>query len=271
MLRKTVLLLVLPLAFVGCDLLDGGIDSIDQEQLEPLEGGINFSVREFHPGYQENVAPEIFLFAATEKIFPCFNYYLHSEIVTLGNTILVAIQGAKKPDICLTALGPARMQEPLELSPGVYHLVWKYRDATDVYQLEITDTSIVVSGDSGSFTRPEFHTFWRYPPNSFALVCGTTPEFPTIRDEFVDTLLSVVSLREFQFPRGGVIPYPTRSSGHYIDLPARYFYYDTEADYDRAGEVLRDFSRRRIRPGSGVSIYLVNWKNRWFRSWHPGG
>jgi len=64
-----------------------------------------------------------------------------------------------------------------------------------------------------------------------------------------------------------MIPYPERIAGHYHDTPARYFRYGSEADFDRAGELLEEFTRTVISGQQGVTIWMVNWRNRAFRSW----
>jgi hypothetical protein len=80
-------------------------------------------------------------------------------------------------------------------------------------------------------------------------------------------LLKEVDLEEFHFPDYGEIPYPRSSEGHYYNAPARYFKYDTEEDFDRAGKLLESYAESITVNYQGVGISLANWKGRFFYSW----
>ena len=69
------------------------------------------------------------------------------------------------------------------------------------------------------------------------------------------------------FPEYGQIPYPASSDGHYYEMPAKYFIYENERDFETAGEILRVYSNNIVSQYEGVGIKLINWKNKIYRSW----
>jgi hypothetical protein len=236
--------------------------------LLPVEGKIFFSVLETHRSYDCNCAPDITLVMKTEKIYGCLNYQIKTEIFRSGGQIDLKISGIEPPEgYCLTAMGPATARKALELPEGTYTLNLSYNYAVDRYHLIVNADSLQVVSTVPSFSQPEFSVYWRYPKNSFVYLCGTMTETSWICDDFLSRLLKDVNLEEFTFPDYGEIPYPRSSEGHYYDAPARYFRYQSEADFDMAGEILKTYSKDVISQYEGVSLWLQNWKNKTFRSW----
>ena len=207
------------------------------------------------------------LYMETEEWYPYCNYSIDFDISRLGNEVTVKILGIYMPSIGLPAFGPASAREFLDLPGGVYLINFIYQFSVDKYVLTVSDSCLEVFTRTSEFTRPEFNTYWRYPPNSFVYLCGTTIETSWICQDFLDTLLAEVDLQEFFFPDYGEICYPRSSMGHYYDMPARYFLYDGDEDFDRAGEVLEAYTRAVIDNYSGVGLSLWNWKNEEYASW----
>lgn len=236
----------------------------------PIEGNIIFKVLEGHKEPHCNCIPGIMLYMETEKIYGCYNFSIMSEILQTGNNLTVKLLGIYIPDICLTALGPARSKKFLYIPRGQYTLNFLHEFAVDRYVLIITDSAIKVFKVDSIITNPEFEVFWRYPPNSFAYICGTTPETSWIYQDFIDTLSSEIDLEEFQFPAYGQICYPSSSQGHHQDMPARYFLYNNEGDFDKACKILKRYYQRVIVNYSGVGINLINWMDKSYYSWLAG-
>lgn len=236
--------------------------------LLPVEGKIFFSVMEIHRSYDCNCAPDITLTMKTEKSYSCLGYQIKTEMFRSGGQIDLKILGIKPPKgFSLPALGPAATSKLLDLPEGTYALNLYYNYAVDHYHLIVKADSLQVVSTVPSFSQPEFTIFWRFPPNSFAYLCGTMTETSWICDDFLSRLLKEVDLEEFQFPDYGEIPYPRSSEGHYYNAPARYFKYDTEEDFDRAGELLKSYAESITVNYQGVGISLANWKGRFFYSW----
>ena len=242
-------------------------DNSDYENLEPIEGNIIFNIQEGYRNLYSISEPDIVLSMATEKIYPCFNWSIISETTIQGNKISINILGIYVPEMCLTALGPAKSVLFLDVPEGEYSLYFSYENVTDSYVLTITDSCVKITEDESQFTKTKFKLFWRYPPNSFAYLCGTTKGTSWICEDFLDTLLSKIHLEEFQFPDSGEIPYPRSSMGHHYDMPAKYFFYEKDEDFDKAGEILKSYTQNVIAQYSGVGISLINWKNKKYLSW----
>jgi hypothetical protein len=71
---------------------------------------------------------------------------------------------------------------------------------------------------------------------------------------FLDTLKQVLNIDEFEFPQYGEIPYPKEPQGHYWDMPARYFYYNSEDDFKNIEDILRDFKGNYIKDKEGILL-----------------
>lgn len=251
---------LLQLAFVSCGVFDS------DEELRPLEGDILFSVQEGYRDYSTTEEPGIVILMNTEKVYGCCNWSIKHRISCMGNRITIDIVGILVPEICLTAEGPARAREFLNISDGEYSLRFTYRNNRDKYTLSVSDSSICITKLVSHFTEPQVELFWRYPPKSIAYLCGTTTEASWMCEEFLDTLLGEINLREFQFPDSGAIPYPRSSDGHYYDMPAKYFIYQDDDDFDKAGEILRAYTEQHIQ-NSGIGISLISWTNKKYLSW----
>lgn len=239
------------------------------ESLDPIAGKILFKVSEGHTQPYCDCEPEIVLYMETEKIYPCCNFTIKSNIDSKEKKITVTLRGIFRPEICLTALGPARSQNFLNLSEGVYSLVFVNGLLSDNYLLDIKPDKIEVKSMTPmpNFTEPQIRIFWRYPRNSFVYLCGTTAETTWIWDDFLSRLRAEIDLQEFRFPGLGENPYPPSPQGYQFNMPARYFIYKTAADFDKAGEILKVYSKTVLPNLSGVGLSLTNWKGKMYASW----
>lgn len=261
---------VFPLFLVGVFSLAG----CSPKDIRALEGRIFFSVQESYRQMAEGVEPSLYLSMETEKAYECCNYSIVADYQRAGAVQKVDIRGIEVPVICLTAFGPARGDRFLELEEGVYTLEFRYGPLfRSVYKMTISREAVAInqtSGLAGLFTVPKFTVWWRYPRNSFAVICGTTTDKVWIYEDFLGRLRAAVDLTAHIFPPAGEIGYPRAPQGHQVNHPARYFVYRSEADFAAAGAVLRAYVRDVIGQTQGVSIWLLNWKNESFRSWMMG-
>jgi len=248
--------------FLSC-----GIFDTTKNVLKPIEGNVLFSIQETYQDYNAISEPSIMLSLVTEKMYPCCNWSILSETAVRSNEISIDVLGIYVPQGCYTAFGPATYRSFLDISTREYSVYFSYRNIIDRYFLIVTDSSVKITEDTSQFTKPKFGLFWRYPANSFAYLCGTTTETSWICEDFLDTLLSEINLEEFQFPDSGQIPYPCSSGGHHCNMPAKYFFYEKDEDFDKAGDILRSYTQNVIMQYSGIGISLISWKNKRFDSW----
>lgn len=269
MMRQLIscsLALLIVIQLQGCD-PSGIFGNDDDDEFDPIQGRILFSVSERYPCGSGECEPSIFLVMKTEATYGCCNYKIVSYVISADDKVTINLMGIYEPEICLTAIGPATSSTPLDLNPGTYRLQFRYKDRIDEYKLVVTNESLAVGEIWTSFTDPMTLLAWRYPHRTFAYVCGTMTDNAWICDDFLDLLLSTDRFVEFSFPDYGSIPYPAASSGHYNDTPARYFRYETEADCDTAGAILGRYSREVLADQSGVTLYILNWRQKWYQSW----
>jgi len=250
------LILLSQLTFLGCG-----------KKLEGIEENIIFSIREGYQSYNTISEPKIFLFMATEKENHCCADSIVAEVSISGDTIFIELLGIYLPEVRPRAFGPATAISFLDIPNGDYTVYFFNNGQTDTYVLTVTDGYISISKKVSHFTIPEFTLFWRYPSNTFAYLCGTTTATTWICEDFLDTLLSRVNLQEFIFADSGEIPYPKASMGYYYDMPAKYFHYDNEDDFEEAGEILTTYTHNVINQYQGIGIQLINWKNKRYYSW----
>lgn len=258
---SVILVAFCSLCFVCCNITDTSDGEIDS-----LDGSVQFWIGESYSEPTTVEDPSLMLFMTTEKTYPCFNYSIVSMLVKDESSIFVELLGVYKPDICLTATGPATSRSELSLVPGEYSLYFKRDEEIDEFTVTLTDSTIYVDGD-GSFTATTKPLVWRYPPRTFAYLCGTRTEDSWICSEFLDSLMVTGLFEELQFPDHGYIPYPESSSGHYYDMPAMYFRYEKEADFDTAGAILERYAKSTTKDYTGVGLSLINWRNKRYYSW----
>jgi hypothetical protein len=235
--------------------------------LQSIAGRVFFSVSEGYQNDDTGGAPRILLEMRTEKIYGCCNNRIISEITRSGSYISVHLKGVLFPELCLTAIGPAVSRDFLDLPEGVYSLNFLQWSSPDKYTLTVTKEAIEVVPALTTWTASDYSVFWRYPENSFAYYCGTMTETSWVCDDFLAHLLKEIDLEEFNFPDYGEVPYPRSSEGHYYDAPARYFRYQAEEDFVRAGEILAAYSKDVISSYEGTGLSLKNWENKSYLSW----
>ena len=258
-----LILTILPVLF-SCNVLNS-----PQEELLPIEGTIFFSVQEGYTSYYSVETPRIRLTMITEKQYPNYNYEIRHKVTIFGNIISVKLNGIYKPPILLHAFGPATASSFLELSEGEYSLHFSDGSFVDQYRLTVTGSSIKVTKILARFTIPTLELYLRYPANSMAYLCGTNGPFSWIHQDFLDTLLSKIHLTEFQFPDSGIWPYPSLGVGSHYYTPTKFFYYETEEDFDKAGEILKTYIQTVLKgyEYETFAISLIGWNNKVFKSW----
>lgn len=259
------LLLIGVLSISSCSLV--GIEEYPGTT-SPIEGRVFFSVYEGFASYDREQEPVVLLKMLTEKIYGCCNFAIVADVKVLPGMISVDLQGINKPPVCLTALGPASYDHQIDVAPGTYALVIKSNQGTDIHALVVTSDYIQVRPGSSLVSSPQATLVWRVPERSFAYICGTTIETAWMCSDFADSLMTLPGLSEFDFPDSGFIPYwPPNSDGYWHNEPARYFKYYAEADFDSAGALLTRYKRDIIQDQQGIGLSLINWRNKWYRSW----
>jgi hypothetical protein len=259
-----IILIFILIILQGCGILDD--DGDDNAELQPLEGSLVLEVREQYNSYNEVTDPVLYLLLRTEKIYPCYNYGIASSLQIDPGRIEITLYGVVAPDICLTALGPARSQIKLNIPDGTYQLIFRAAAFTDQYRLIINKSSVKIERVNSTNTSILHSLYHRYPEKSFVYLCGTTLEDTALCRMFIDTVAAVIKIDQFEFPETGVIPYNTASQGYHYNMPAKFFYYQSESDYDKIESIMKSFKDIYIRDKQGIGIQVTNWRNKTFNS-----
>jgi hypothetical protein len=247
----------------GCSITDNN----DQGDLRHIDSGILFEIREQYAGNKEDSDPILYLNLQTEKKYSNYNNIIETSLNVERNRIEVRLHGIYFPEIAAPAIGPARSSSELKIAEGIYRLIFRAAAFTDEYRLIVTRNSIQVEIIHSGNTLPLSALYHRYPERSFVYLCGTTPEDTALCRMFIDTAASVLRLQRFEFPESGVIPYPTASQGYYYNMPAQFFYYESEEDFAILGSILLSFKETYIKDKQGIGISVTNWRNKSFYSW----
>lgn len=251
-------------AGLGCEI---GPSSTGIHRLVPYDSTYSFAVGEDYATLDGPMTPRISFHQKTDQEFPNYNYRIVNTTFALPGLIRFTYHGILIPEEVQPLFGPARTVNYFKMNDGVYSIVFFRGNQHDLYEVTIDDTMIAVSPEGGSFTHSEHAFYWRYRPQSFALFCGTWVGTSYLCDDIVDSLYAHIDLEEFFYPDSGVVGYGRSSDGHQYDAPARYFYYNSEADFHQAGEILEQFTLSRQEEFHGVGIQIINWLQDSYLSW----
>ncbi len=255
--------------FIIASAIFAGCNSVTPDISKPIDSKIRFEIYESHSASVNSNEgyPELHIGLFTEKYYPCSNYGLNFIRNTFGENITIDLISLRIPNICLTSFGPATADLPLGVGAGKYNLKIKMNGELDSYIINISDSVVTISNGPGKISSTAYYKYFRYPKNSFAYYCGTTVEDKYICDDFLDTLKSKINIKEYYFPNDGRKPYPDSLGGHYYEMPAKFFIYNSGQDFDKIDTILSSYKKSVIKDKQGIGISIVNWENKYFYSW----
>lgn len=243
--------------------------SCEPENISETQERLNSTNLEFYPEelyeFSEQQVPVPHLKFVTTEIYPCYNYEIDFSHSFKDGELTVNFKAIEAPEACLTAFGPAINY--LELPLNTKKIILIRGETQDVYDVSITTERIEIEPINSSFSDIIFPNTFRYPENSFALICGTNLEDTDICNRFTNFLRESVSLSEMSFSGEARIPFPDSSSGHWKNFPSKFFLYENETDLMEATELLKTFTRENIIPNQGNSLNIITWDNRRYASW----
>ncbi len=251
---------LLALSLAGCGLMTDA---------EPLRSGVAFTLTD---GYDLNGTaqgiPAPYLTIATDAIYGCMNYPLEATVQRSGSTTAIDIEGVRKVDICLTALGPARFRTPLDLPSGTSTLVIRADGVEDRYQVTVGDSLIEIAPAAGAISRTSLPRTWRVPQNTVAARCDlsqTSVPQPAARcTAFHDSLAAVPGLARYAFGPGATPPSPPFNVGG-PGADERAYRYATDAALEQAAGIMQRLARN----DSSFFLSLRTWRNESRLSWWP--
>ena len=123
---------------------------------------LSFAIREGYYVDPPPPPPQIALIVETTKQYPCFNYWLESELHVADHLLRVVVTDSVHiPQVCLTAIGPAQYRAALPVSAGRYTLEFVRNGLTDRYDVTISDWAISITPLQSTFTHPTARQFPR--------------------------------------------------------------------------------------------------------------
>lgn len=200
----------------------------------------------------------------TDLIFPCFEREIAVTTFTNGTELIIRFDSVY--EYCsFSVTGPASRY--VLLPEETERLILVNGNEIDAYDVSISSEKVSMTDLRSRFTTLEYDELFRYPENSFVYICKTSREMNYFYDDFLFELTSNIYLREHKFIGEGVLPYPDSAYGYSNVNPVKYFIYQDESDFRKAGELLESFSSTYITPADPVRISLINWKNEQYLSW----
>lgn len=148
-------------------LLASSIIACENEDLlesNPIDSNIQITPTEF---FNEN-SLRLGLSCKTEKIYPCINYPILTEVTVVENLVSVNFIRVPEIDLCLTALGPATTTIDLsDISNGDYELELNNGRLKNTGSLKITNSEIALEVDSEKGIEIIRETTKRLPNNTY--------------------------------------------------------------------------------------------------------
>lgn len=96
---------------------------------------------------QEEISEEgskLVIRSETFEIFSCYNFSIVTQQQFRNNEITITYSGILKPELCLTALGPAQSLELFGVKNGIYKIVFVNDGVKNEGELTVDDEKYVL-------------------------------------------------------------------------------------------------------------------------------
>lgn len=207
--------------------------------------------------------PAIVLSMTTIQTYGCIGYRIHHTFHQVNDTLQFHLLGVGGPKgICQQSFGPAGLGRRLTLSEGLYQLLVEYRGTTQEFRLSVTDSSTQLITERSTFIKADERRRWRYPKNSFALICSAT-----LCDEVERWLLTQRGITRLEFPAGGVNPFTGNPAG--LEVGRRFFRYETR-DFLDPVRICFAYIEGRISALAGKGVEVRTWTGERATAWSNG-
>jgi len=268
--RLTIRLTTVEIGYVdvGFQALDTGLiaairDVIWKAHLEsllPLEG-VRLDLRERL--WTRLKPPTVVLTVETVTTYGCLGYGIDHRFSQRGDTMDLELFGVSPPmSLCPAMLGPARMLRTLDVPPGHYMLLVRYRESPARFALDVTDSSTKVTTERADFVHADDRLRWRFPPRSLELTCGNAGP---VCDDVGRWLAHQPGISPFSFSPEGLNPYQPDAASDPNPERMLFRYANDEA----LAPVKRCFAEieGRIREAVGLFLTLQTWKGERITAW----
>jgi hypothetical protein len=207
-------------------------------------------------------------FIKTQNSFACINFGIAIEKFIVNNTLIIRLDRIIQSNVCLTAIGPATTY--VDLPENIDSLIMINGHSIDGYLVNVTKESITIKSINSSFsllTQNRAKSF-RIPENTFSYECEMSLNETNIFNEFLKILKDNLSITEFNFNGDGYKPYGQNYVENNRQSLNKYFHYENELEFDRAGELLKSYVlSKNINKNTSAYINLTSWNNKKYLSW----
>lgn len=265
----TTFLFVFIYTIIGCS-KDDTNDTINENlRISAQNTSFIISLEELQPNneyYNPQKKQGFVMNIVTAETYPNMNYSITTSVLEVNGTLIVTLGDIIKPDITLPAFGPAHAS--VSIPEKINSITFINDGKQDHFRFEVTDKALVLKPiDEPDFISSDYSVYFRRPKNTFAFVCGTNTNNKQLREDFITKLTTQLKLKEYKFEGEGLIPWATTSDGHWINYPTKFYTYSNDGDFDKAGELLLEFSKENLTPDDGVTMSLLNWDGKNYYSW----
>jgi hypothetical protein len=265
---KILFLLGFIVFLTSCEKIDNSTNGDYTEYIKDnsISTDIDFYPGEIYDNNNEVDSPLLKLFFKTTKSFPCINYGIAISKFIEGDKFILRFDSVVHSGICLTALGPASTYT--NLPDNTKSLILINGNLIDSYQLDITDEKVEIKQFNSSFSNLKYSTVFRYPENTFVYECNMDTSETHFYSDFLKILTANLSIIEFNFDGEGLKPYAEDWMERNKKSLTKYFQYENETEFDKAGELLENFViENNINKNTSVYISLISWNNNKHLSW----
>ena len=219
---------------------------------------------------EEKDGAHIFLNLATERIYPCCNFQINSDVKIQGNTIIVEVKNIFVPRIGEAAEGPAKYSKDLGKIEGDYQLILRHKTKEDKYNLKITKDKIEINPIIPTFTVfNQSNILFRVPENVIwidcehydRVGCKENQEYIKICDQFFKEPL-ISNLQPFE-PEEGEYAVKWFNKGH-----KHFKFFGNISDLRELVESYAIYTSRDISDKERCLLLSIRtWKGDFFYTW----
>jgi hypothetical protein len=267
-MRKLLLILSILMITISCEQEN---DLNQADYLEYINGNsitsdVDFFPVELFEKYNTTDTPKLKLYFLTKNAFTCINYGIAISKFLEDDKLVLRFDSITKSDLCFTAVGPATAY--VDLPENINSLVLINGNSIDGYTLDITKEFVIINPVRKSFSYLKNTKTFRYPENTFVYECDMNKSEINIYNNFLKILNDSLSVTVFNFDGEGYKPYGENSSHNDRQSLTKYFHYESELEFKKAGELLRDFViGKNINKSTSAYISLRSWNNQEYLSW----
>lgn len=267
-MKKANVLFVLLILVFSCekdnDIVDGNYSDYINGNTVSTE--IDFYPVELYEKYNEPDTASLKIRFTTTEIFPCVNYHLATTEFETDKELIIRFDSIQKPTICFTAIGPANSY--VVLPSNITKLVLINGNSIDRYNLDITVEKVRIIPIESDFSNLKESVIFRYPENTFVYECNMDTSETDFFNDFLRILTSNLSIIDYEFSGDGKKPYAEDWVENKRKSLTKYFKFESETEFIKAGELLNDFvTDNSLNENTSVYISLKSWNNQKYLSW----